>query len=201
MVDAGRPARRCSARAPGQILFASDAPYGRHAISAVFQLAVALQVGLSPQQIRSIASEQSLRIAAGEPLVLRPAVGERERAPQCLLDRVSEFMMLGAIATMRGNDGGPEMLALARLACDVPDEVDDAPVFAAIRQLLDISIRRHRGPTDRRRFAFLILAANVARTPDVPVPALARLDRLDLDAGGGPASGRCAPRSAAARSA
>ena len=29
------------------------------------------------------------------------------------------------------------MLALAALACDVPDEIDDAPVFAAIRTLLD----------------------------------------------------------------
>ena len=54
-----------------------------------------------------------------------------------LLDRVAEFVMLGAIATMRGSEGGPEMLALARLACDVPDEIDDAPVFAAIRGLLD----------------------------------------------------------------
>ncbi len=30
------------------------------------------------------------------------------------------------------------MLALARLACDVPDEIDDAPVFAAIRGLIDV---------------------------------------------------------------
>ena len=37
---------------------------------------------------------------------------------------------------MRGSDP-TEMLALARLACDVPDEIDDAPVFAAIRGLLD----------------------------------------------------------------
>ena len=39
---------------------------------------------------------------------------------------------------MRGLDAGAEMLALARLACDVPDEIDDAPVFAAIRRLIDI---------------------------------------------------------------
>ena len=53
---------------PGQILFASDAPYGAAALSAVFQMRIAVQAGLSAQQIRSIASEQSLRIAAGEPL-------------------------------------------------------------------------------------------------------------------------------------
>ncbi len=123
---------------PGQILFASDAPYGMTMMSAVFQLRVAIQCGLSDAQIRSISSEQALRIAAGEPLApAGPAVGEREVASHVLLDRVSAFLMLGAIATMRGNESGPEMLALARLACDVPDEIDDAPLFEAIRTLLD----------------------------------------------------------------
>jgi hypothetical protein len=157
---------------PGQILFASDAPYGHPLMSAVFQLRSAVQVGLSAEQIRSIASEQSLRIAAGEPLVpAGPAVGERDRASHVLLDRVAEYVMLGAIATMRGNEGGPEMLALARMACDVPDGVDDAPVFAAVRSLLDhFDELTAAEPDNRRRLAFLILAANVARTPDVPVP-------------------------------
>jgi len=160
---------------PGQILFASDAPYGTTAMSAVFELRVALEAGLSGDQIRSIAAGQALRIAAGEPLQsVGPAVGERDRAPHVLLDRVAEFVMLGAIATMRGGDGGPEMLALARLACDVPDEIDDAPVFAAIRRLLDtFEELRAAEPADRRSLAFLILAAIVARTPDVPVPVLA----------------------------
>jgi hypothetical protein len=157
---------------PGQILFASDAPYGHTLMSAVTQLRSALQVGLSAHQIRSITSEQSLRIAAGEPLEpAGPAVGERERASHVLLDRVAEYVMLGAIATMRGGDGGPEMLSLARMACDVPDEIDDAPVFAAIRGLLDTYDEvRTADPSSRRRLTFLILAANVARTPDVPVP-------------------------------
>jgi predicted TIM-barrel fold metal-dependent hydrolase len=157
---------------PGQVLFASDAPYGHTLMSAVFQLRSALQVGLSAEQIRSITFEQSLRIAAGEPLAPGgPAVGERDRASHVLLDRVAEYVMLGAIATMRGSEGGPEMLALARMACDVPDGVDDAPVFASILSLLDafdeISAAE---PDNRRRLAFLILAASVARTPDVPVP-------------------------------
>jgi predicted TIM-barrel fold metal-dependent hydrolase len=158
---------------PGQIVFASDAPYGTTAVSASFQLRWALQVGLSEEQVKSIASGQSLRLAAGEaPLPAGPAVGERERPPHVLLDRVAEFLMLGAIATMRGADG-TEMLALARLACDVPDELDDAPVFAAIRSLLDAHDDYLAAePTDRRRMAFLILAVTVARTPEVPVPAI-----------------------------
>jgi hypothetical protein len=158
---------------PGQILFASDAPYGATAMSSVFQLRSALQVGLSTEQVRSVSGGQALRIAAGESLQpVGPAVGERERAPHVLLDRVSEFVMLGAIATMRDNDSGPEMLALARLACDVPDEIDDAPVFAVIRGLLDTFDELSReDPPDRRRLAFLIMAAIVAKTPDVPVPS------------------------------
>jgi uncharacterized protein len=159
---------------PGQILFASDAPYGHPLMSAVTQLRSALQVGLSADQIRSITSEQSLRIAARQPLqAAGPAVGERDRASHILLDRVAEYVMLGAIATMRGNEGGAEMLALARLSCDVPDEIDDAPVFTAIRRLLDTyAVIEAAEPDNRRRLAFLILAASVARTPDVPVPAL-----------------------------
>ncbi len=162
---------------PGQILFASDAPYGSTAISGVFQLRSALQAGLSGEQVRCLAAGQALRIAAGKPLMsVGPAVGERERAPHVLLDRVSEFVMLGAVATMRQNDAGPEMLALARLACDVPDEIDDAPLFAVIRSLLDTFDQAQAAdPTDRRRLAFLIMASIVARTPDVPVPALAAL--------------------------
>ncbi len=159
---------------PGQILFASDAPYGHTLMAAVTQLRCALQVGLSARQIRCIASEQALRIARGEPLVpAGPAVGERDRAAHVLLDRVAEFTMLGAIATMRGNEGGPEMLALARLACDVPDEIDDAPVFAVLRRLLDTYQEFEAAePDNRRRFTLLILATNVARTPDVPVPPI-----------------------------
>ncbi len=158
---------------PGQILFASDAPYGATAMSAVFQLRCALQVGLSADQIRSIASGQALHIAAGEPLApVGPPIGERERASHLLLERVSEFLLLGAIATFRGGDG-TEMLALARLACDVPEDIDDAPVFAVIRSLLDTyDDLTAVDPSDRRRIAFLILAVTVARTPEVPVPDL-----------------------------
>jgi uncharacterized protein len=174
---------------PGQVLFASDAPYGHTFISAAFQLRWPLQLGLSPAQIRSIASGQSLRIAAGQPLApVGAAIGERDRAPHVLLDRVAFFLLFSALGTMRGVDP-TEMLALARLACDVPDDVDDAPVFAAIRGLLDdYEEYAAENPDSRRRITFLILAATVARTPDVPIPAQA------LQA-------RSARRSAAVRSA
>ena len=170
---------------PGQILFASDSPYGATAISPAFQLRTALQIGLRPEQIRSITSEQALRIAAGAPLEpAGPPVGERDRAPHVLLDRVAEFLLLSAIAAMRGGDPA-ESVALARLACDVPDEIDDAPVFGAVRELINLYDEyAAENPDDRRRLTFLILAATVARTPDVPIPGVGS-----------------APRSTAARSA
>jgi uncharacterized protein len=178
---------------PGQILFASDAPYGSTPTAAAFQIRVALEVGFSAEQIRSMASEQSLRLVAGEPLV--PAgepVGERERAPHVLLDRVAEFLLIAVVATMRGADAA-ELVALARLACDVPEEIDDAPTFEAIRVLLDeFEVYAAENPEDRRRLVFLILAATVARTPDVPIPPLEALEALRADSGA---------RSAAARSA
>jgi len=172
---------------PGQILFASDAPYGNTMISAAFQLRWGLELGLTPEQIRSIASEQSLRLAAGEPpKPAGPAIGERERAPHLLLDRVAFFLLFSALGTMRGVDP-TEMLALARLACDVPDDIDDAPVFTAIRGLMDdYEEYAAENPDSRRRITFLILAATVAKTPGVPIPP----EALDRDS---------ARRSAAAR--
>jgi hypothetical protein len=172
---------------PGQIVFASDAPYGNTFISAAFQLRWALQLGFSADQVRSVAGGQSLRIAAGEPLQpAGPAIGERERPPHLLLDRVAFFLLFSAMGAMRGIDPA-EMLALARLACDVPGEIDDAPAFAAIRSLLDdYEAYAAEHPDERRRITFLILAATVARTPDVPLPA-AVVNRGS------------APRSAAAR--
>jgi uncharacterized protein len=159
---------------PGNVLFASDAPYGHTLVSGTMQIRLMLQVGLSTDQIRSIASGQSHRIAAAAPLEpAGPAVGEHESAPHILLERVAEFLRVGAMMSMRGAEGGPEMLALARLACNVPDEIDDAPVFAAIRRLLDaFDEAEAQEPDNRRRFAFLMMAMTVARTPDVPVPAV-----------------------------
>ena len=156
---------------PGQIVFASDAPYGNTLISAAFQMRWALQLGYSAEQIRSIAAGQSLRLAAGEPLEpAGPPIGEREKAPHLLLDRVAFFLLFSAMGAMRGVDP-TEMLALARLACDVPDEIDDAPVFAGIVSLLDqYEAYAAEHPDERRRITFLILAATVARTPDVPIP-------------------------------
>ncbi len=157
---------------PGQIVFASDAPYGTTLMSASFQLRLALQAGLSREQICSLSSRQALRLAAGEDLVpAGPPIGEREQPPHLLLDRLAQFLLLAAIQVFRGGDAS-EMLALARLACDIPPDIDDAPVFAAVLDLLDRHARLAAAdPSDRRPRSLLILAVAVARSPDIPLPA------------------------------
>ena len=171
---------------PGQILFASDAPYGNTLMSGVTQIRLALQLGLSHDQIRSIMSEQSLRIAAGEPLQpAGPAVGEGDRAPHVLLDRVAQFLMMGMILSIRAPDAGPEMLALAQLACDVPDEIDDAPVFAALRPLLAAYFELFAAdPDNRRTRGLLMLAASDRRHARRATPARRRLSRGRLSSSG-----------------
>lgn len=157
---------------PGQIVFASDAPYGSTMMAAAFGVRTALQAGYTPEQIRSVASGQSLRLAARQDLEpAGPPVGARERAPHLLLDRVAESILLAVMAGFRGGDPS-EMLALARLACDVPADIDDGPVFAAVLRLIDgYQEAAATAPGDRRTLQFLILAATVAKTPDVAVPA------------------------------
>jgi hypothetical protein len=159
---------------PGQILYASDAPYGVTGVSAASQLRLALQAGLTAEQVALIAAGQSLQIARGGPLaVAGPAIGERDRASHLLLDRVANYLQVGALLEFRTGDGS-EMVALAELACDVPGEIDDAPIFAAIKKLLaGYAVIRAAAPEDRASRSLLQLAAAIAMTPDVPIPASA----------------------------
>ena len=156
---------------PGQIVFASDSPYGSTLLSSSVHLRLALQAGLTSEQACSVASRQALRLAAGEQLLpAGPPVGEREQAPHVLLDRLAQFLSLATVQLFRGGDAA-EMIALARLACDIPPDIDDAPVFAAALELIDMHARLSvSDPGDRRPRSLLILAATVARTPDVPLP-------------------------------
>ena len=70
-----------------------------------------------------------------------------------------------------------ETLALAKLACDVDDEVPHAEVFRWISWLIDHRAEyRPGGPERPARFAtglpLMVLACVLARTPDVPLPPL-----------------------------
>ena len=161
--------------APGQILFASDAPYGATAMSATWALRHALQIGLSPDQLRSVMGGQVARLLDGEePADLGPAPGAERLGSDVLLDRVHTFLLTSIGLGFAGIEP-TETLALATLACDVGDDAPQADICAWILALIEERADYQPGGPERpSRFApglpLLVLAATLARTPDVPVP-------------------------------
>ena len=159
---------------PGQVLMASDAPYGTPAWGASSALRHALQVGLDHDQVRAVLGGQAARLVNGEELLdLGPAPGPGRLPRDPLLDRVYAFL-LSALGQMFNGVEPAETLALVRLACDVGNEAPQAPVCEAVLSLLDERERYSpEGDGRPQRFApglhFIIAAATIARTPDVPV--------------------------------
>jgi hypothetical protein len=160
---------------PGQILMASDAPYGVPAGGATMALRHGLQVGLSQEALRHVVGGQALRLVEGEdPADLGPAPGTGSLSRDPLLERTYTFLV-SAIGQMFNGVEPTETLALVRLASEVRDEAPHAPVHRAILALLDA--RAAYDPSDDgrpSRFApglhLIVAAAALARTPDVPLP-------------------------------
>jgi uncharacterized protein len=167
---------------PGQILMASDAPYATPAWGATMALRHGLQVGLSPEVLRELAGGQALRLLEGEdPLDLGPPAGIESLSRDPLLERVYSFL-LAALGQMFNGMVPHESLALARLACDVGPDVPHGPVFESIVSLLDARDAYESGGDGRpRRLApgvhLIVIAAALARTPDVALPDNPRFAR------------------------
>ena len=160
---------------PGQVLMASDAPYSTPAWGATATLRHALQVGLDSDQIRGVLGGQAARLVAGEePLDLGPPPGAGKLTRDPLFDRVYAFLM-HALGQMFHAVEPTESLALARLACAVGADAPQARLCESIAALLDErEAYNPKGDGRPSRFApglqFVVLAAVLARTPDVPVP-------------------------------
>jgi hypothetical protein len=160
---------------PGQILMASDAPYGSPTWATVMAARNALQAGLDAEQTRGVLGGQALRLVNGDdPLDLGPAPGAEQLSRDPLLDRVYSVLM-SALGQMFQGVEPTETLALVRLACDVGDEAPQAPICRWVLELLD-QRERYSPEGDGRpaRFApglhFAVGALGIVRTPDVPVP-------------------------------
>jgi predicted TIM-barrel fold metal-dependent hydrolase len=160
---------------PGQILMGSDAPYATPAFGATMALRHGLQVGLSADVLRELAGGQALRLIDGEePLDLGPPAGIESLSRDPLLERVYSFL-ISAIGQMFNGVDARESLALARLACDVGHDAPHGPVFESIVSLLDAQAGYDATGDGRpRRLApgvhLIVVAAVLARTPDVALP-------------------------------
>ncbi|HEX6457497.1 MAG TPA: amidohydrolase family protein [Thermoleophilaceae bacterium] len=161
---------------PGQILYGSDAPYGRPVLSVTLCVRTALQAGLGDEQLRSVLGGQIERLLAGEPAEdLGPPPGTAITESDLLLERVATslvFAMGGAFAGIEQLAG--EAISLARLACEVGDEAEESEVCRSVLAALEV-MEMLGGTSELRRgqpaLAAVLLALCIARTPNAPLPA------------------------------
>lgn len=159
---------------PGQILMASDAPYGSPAFAATMALRHGLQLGLGPAALRSVAGAQTARLLAGEePLDAGPAPGSGSLPHDPLLDRIYAFL-LSALGQMFNGVEPTETLALATLACHVEPGSPQATVCGHVLDLLEARAVYRAQDGRPAHFApglhLVITAAGLVRTPDVALP-------------------------------
>jgi uncharacterized protein len=158
---------------PGQVLWASDSPYGVPIVSAAEGLRCAIQAGLDDERVRAVAGGQLARIVAGEPpLDLGPAP-LHPVAIDPTLDRVVSHLC-STIGQAFARADNAETLALARLACAVADDDEVAPVCAAVLELLDRYEAAMAPPPPGSAFPeslrYLVAAVFIARTPAAGIP-------------------------------
>jgi uncharacterized protein len=165
---------------PGRILFASDAPYGAPVMNAILTFRCALQAGLSAEQIRAIAGAQLERLLSGEPaLDLGPAPGPPQLPSDPILERVYLYTSV-ALGRLIAAAPAEEMIALARLGCQVDDDAPQAAICRTMGALLDLQTQAFADVTEEdlaapsverlTLLAPLLLAGTLAATPAVPAP-------------------------------
>ncbi len=160
----------------GQIVWASDSPYGRPLTSAVMHLRYALQAGVGVEALRSIAGGQMERLLAGEELArFDRAPGEADRLHPHL-ERIVSHLTAAIGAALY--DGDPlELVSLALLACDVDRDDEHAELIAAVAALLrragELAGDSAAGDADGRfprSLRLLVATLAIARTPAAPLP-------------------------------
>ena len=122
-----------------QILWASDSPYGPPLTAFVWHIRAAIQAGLGPEAIASLAGGQAARILAGEEIALfDPPRGEAEPL-EPMLERVFTHLVSAFGAASTGGDPA-ERIDLALLSCAVPDEHPQAPLLHELERLIGEAI-------------------------------------------------------------
>src|SRR3954447_6093469 len=160
---------------PGQVLWASDMPYGSARFAAFNLLRCAREVGHGPEALACMVGAQVERLVAGEdPIDAGPAPGPRAAGHRWLAgERIVSYTSAAISTSFRGGDPA-EPLALARLACQVPtggSDGDEATLLLTADELLARAqelCAEH--PEHPRAIAYPALCAHVlAGTPRVPV--------------------------------
>jgi hypothetical protein len=155
---------------PGQLVYASDTPYGFGLISGLLALRAGLSVGLAPEVLAEIVGGQLARLLDGEPLAdLGPAPGPDAVRRGVFTERVVAHLYGATNRAFMGTDPS-EALALAALACEVPPDLEEAGVLAAAAELIALSARAaEAGMSLRAVVAPSLVAAALAATPNVPI--------------------------------
>jgi hypothetical protein len=156
---------------PGHILYASDMPYGHPLFNSLAVLRCGLAVGLSPETLAQIAGGHLAHLMdGGDPLDLGPAPGAPAAPQPAAAPRVTQHLT-GGISRALGEADPTEPLALARLACAVPQDDPEHELLAVVDGLIAASEAELAGlPETRRRvLGPAVAAALLAGTPSVPL--------------------------------
>lgn len=159
---------------PGQILFASDMPYGPASFASLLLVRTARSAGHPRETVREMAGGQLARIVGGRSrLDLGPAVGPGALGPrEPVLERVVAHASSAVQVALRGGDP-TEPLALARLACQRTDATPLAGLLAAAEKAL-VQAQQQLVACPEDRWAALpgaLVAQLFAGTPEPGVPA------------------------------
>jgi hypothetical protein len=158
---------------PAQVLAASDFPYCSPLSSMLAVERLGRQAGLGEEALACVMGGQFERLVDREETLLSPDGGGGPSAPDPLAERAYVFLMTALEPMQRGEEPA-EPLELARAACRV-EGTQSEDALHAVGALLDLYQELGRKLPKRNQFApgwdLISLAAVVARTPAVPVPA------------------------------
>ena len=159
---------------PGQILYASDMPYGPGRFAALLMVRTARAAGHPPATVRAMAGGQLGRIVAGEPaLDLGEAIGTRALGPRApVLERVVAHASSAVQVALRGGDP-TEGLALARLGCQRTGGEEHERLLDVADQALELAQRQLAADPGDRWSALpgALVAQTLCGTPEAGTPA------------------------------
>jgi predicted TIM-barrel fold metal-dependent hydrolase len=165
---------------PSRILYASDIPFSSPASALVLTGRLAIEAGLSHEQIRGVMGGQLERLVAhADPLELGPVSDEvAPLAPE--LERLYVTLLTAVEPMLRGEDPG-QGLELAQVAAQAPSGLH-AEVIECVAALLELNERQEQpDPLRASRtpgFDLVLTAAVAARTPRATSPSPEEIRQL-----------------------